>query len=197
MASGGAASPTDELDHVQFSVPELAAAVDVAQAVGTYVLAHAYGPGAIQTCVKAGVRSIEHGNFRDEATADQMLAADDVFLVPTVITYELLARREAGDGWTPDMVRKIRQGLTGAYDSLGLAYEKGLRIGSGSDVLAEMQGDKGKEIACQARVMRPMNAIIAATRPNAALMRGEKGAGTVEAGKRGRPTVPAAGRPPG
>jgi imidazolonepropionase-like amidohydrolase len=184
MASGGAASPTDELDHVQFSVPELAAAVDVAGAVGTYVLAHAYGPGAIQNCLKAGVRSIEHGNFLDEATADQMLAADDVYLVPTVITYELLAAREAGDGWTPDMVRKIRQGLTGAYDSLGLAYEKGLRIGSGSDVLAEMQGEKGKEIACQARVMGAMNAIIAATRTNAALMRLEKEVGTVEEGKR-------------
>ena len=184
MASGGAASPTDELDHVQFSVEELAAAVDVAGAVGTYVLAHAYGPRAIQNCLKAGVRSIEHGNFLDEATADQMLASDDVYLVPTVITYELLATREAGDGWTPDMVRKIRHGLTGAYDSLGLAYEKGLRIGSGSDVLAEMQGEKGKEIACQARVMGAMNAIIAATRTNAALMRIEKEAGTVEEGKR-------------
>src|SRR5438034_4839741 len=184
MASGGAASPTDELDHVQFSVPELAAAVDVAGAVGTYVLAHAYGPRAIQNCVKAGVRSIEHGNFLDEATADQMLAADDVFLVPTVITYELLGAREASDGWTPDMVRKIRQGLTGAYDSLGLAYEKGLRIGSGSDVLADMQGEKGKEIACQARVMGAMNAIIAATRTNAALMRMEKEVGTIEEGKR-------------
>ena len=184
MASGGAASPTDELDHVQFAVEELTAAVEVAGAVGTYVLAHAYGPRAIQNCLKAGVRSIEHGNFLDEATADQMLAADDVFLVPTVITYELLARREAGDGWTPDMVRKIRQGLTGAYDSLGLAYEKGLRIGSGSDVLADMQGDKGKEIACQARVMGAMNAIIAATRTNAALMRIDKDVGTVEEGKR-------------
>jgi imidazolonepropionase-like amidohydrolase len=184
MASGGAASPTDELDHVQFSVPELAAAVDVAGAVGTYVLAHAYGPGAIQNCVKAGVRSIEHGNFLDEATADQMLAAGDVFLVPTVITYELLAAREAGDGWSADMVRKIRQGLTGAYDSLGLAYEKGLRIGSGSDVLADMQGEKGKEIACQARVMGAMNAIIAATRTNAALMRIDKEVGTIEEGKR-------------
>ena len=184
MASGGAASPTDELDHVQFAVEELTAAVEVAGAVGTYVLAHAYGPRAIQNCLKAGVRSIEHGNFLDEATADQMLAADDVFLVPTVITYELLARREAGDGWTPDMVRKIRQGLTGAYDSLGLAYEKGLRIGSGSDVLAEMQSDKGKEIACQARVMGAMNAIIAATRTNAALMRIDKDVGTVEEGKR-------------
>jgi imidazolonepropionase-like amidohydrolase len=184
MASGGAASPSDELDHVQFSVGELAAAVAAAGAVGTYVLAHAYGPRAIQNCLEAGVRSIEHGNFLDEATADRMLTADDVYLVPTIITYELLSARDAGDGWTPDMVRKIRQGLTGAYDSLGLAYEKGLQIGSGSDVLAEMQGEKGKEIACQARVMGAMQAIIAATRTNAALMRIEKETGTVEEGKR-------------
>jgi len=184
MASGGAASPSDELDHVQFSVDELAAAVDAAGAVGTYVLAHAYGPRAIQNSLKAGVRSIEHGNFLDEATADQMLAAGEVFLVPTIITYELLSAREAGDGWTADMVRKIRQGLTGAYDSLGLAYEKGLRIGSGSDVLAEMQRERGKEIACQARVMGAMHAIIAATRTNAALMRVDKQVGTVEEGKR-------------
>ena len=184
MASGGAASPSDELDHVQFSVDELAAAVEAAGAVGTYVLAHAYGSRAIQNCLTAGVRSIEHGNFLDEATADRMLAAKDVFLVPTIITYELLAAREAGDGWTPDMVRKIRQGLTGAYDSLGLAFEKGLQIGSGSDVLADMQGERGKEIACQARVMGAMNAIVAATRTNAALLRIEKEVGTIEPGKR-------------
>ena len=184
MASGGAASPTDELDHVQFSVEELSAAVDVAGAVGTYVLAHAYGPRAIQNCLAAGVRSIEHGNFLDEETADRMLAAADTYLVPTIITYELMSRLEAGDGWTADNVRKIRQGLTGAYDSLGLAFEKGLRIGSGSDVLAEMQGERGREIACQARVMGAMNAIIAATRANAALMRVEKEVGTIEEGKR-------------
>ena len=162
----------------------LSAAVDVARGVSTYVLAHAYGPRAIQNCLKAGVRSIEHGNFLDEETADQMLAAGDTFLVPTVITYELLSRREAGNGWSEANVRKIRQGLTGAYDSLGLAYEKGLKIGSGSDVLADMQKDKGREIACQARVMGSMAAIIAATRTNAELMRIEKEVGTVEEGKR-------------
>lgn len=184
MASGGAASPTDELDHVQFSVEELGAAVNVARAVGSYVLAHAYGPLAIQNCLQAGVRSIEHGNFLDEKTADQMLENDDIYLVPTVITYEVLSRMEPGPGWSIDNVRKIRQGLTGAYDSLGLAYEKGLRIGSGSDVLAEMQGEKGKEIACQARVMGAMNAIIAATRINAALVRMQDEIGTLETGKR-------------
>ena len=183
MASGGAASPTDELTHTQFSVEELAAAVEVARAVDTYVLAHAYGPRAIQNSLKAGVRSIEHANLLDEETADQMLAADDTYLVPTIITYELLARQELSSGWTEVNQRKIRQGLDGAYTALELAFEKGLRIGSGSDVLAEMQPQKGREIACQARVMGAMAAIVAATRTNAELMKIASEVGTVEEGK--------------
>jgi imidazolonepropionase-like amidohydrolase len=183
MASGGAASPTDELTHVQFSVEELAAAVDVARAVDTYVLAHAYGPQAIQNCLEAGVRSIEHGNLLDEETADRMLAADDVFLVPTIITYETMARHEIGAGWTDVNRRKIKQGLDFAYQALELAYEKGLRIASGSDVLAEYQSHKGREIACQARVMGAMGALISATRTNAELLRMSDRIGTLEEGK--------------
>jgi imidazolonepropionase-like amidohydrolase len=183
MASGGAASPTDELTHTQFSVEELAAAVDVARAVDTYVLAHAYGPRAIRNSLEAGVRSIEHANLMDEETADRMLAAEDAYLVPTIITYELLADQELSSGWTEVNRRKIRQGLSGAYTSLELAFEKGLRIGSGSDVLAQMQPQKGREIACQARVMGAMGAIVAATRTNAQLLRVASEVGTLEEGK--------------
>jgi imidazolonepropionase-like amidohydrolase len=184
MASGGAMSPSDELDHTQFSVEELAAAVDVARAVGSYVLAHAYGPTAIQNCLKAGVRSVEHGNFMDEETADQMAEATDAYLVPTVITYEMIAAHGTGDGISEDNLRKIKRGLAGAYDALGLAFEKGLRIASGSDLLGSMQPHKGREVALQARIMGAMNAIIAATRTNAELMRLDREVGTVEEGKR-------------
>lgn len=44
----------------KFSVEELRAAVDVATAGGTYVMAHVYGPKAIRNCLGAGVRSIEY-----------------------------------------------------------------------------------------------------------------------------------------
>jgi imidazolonepropionase-like amidohydrolase len=184
MASGGAMSPSDELDHTQFSVEELAAAVDAAQAVGTYVLAHAYGPTAIQNCLEAGVRSVEHGNFMDEETADRMAEAGDAYLVPTVITYEMIAAHGTGEGVSEDNLRKIKRGLEGAYDALGLAFEKGLRIASGSDLLGSMQPHKGREIALQARVMGAMNAIVAATRTNAELMRLDREVGSVEVGKR-------------
>ncbi len=184
MASGGAMSPTDELDHTQFSVDELSAAVEVARDAGTYVLAHAYGPAAIQNCLRAGVRSIEHGNFLDEETADRMRAAPDTFLVPTIITYELIAAHGARDGVTEANLRKIQKGLSGAYDALALAQQKGLRIGSGSDLLASMQPNKGRELACQARAMGAMGAIVAATRTNAELFRLQHEVGTVEEGKR-------------
>ena len=184
MASGGAMSPSDELDHTQFTVEELAGAVDAARAVGTYVMAHAYRPAAIQNCLKAGVRSVEHGNFMDEETADRMGEAADTYLVPTIITYEMIAAHGIGDGVSEDNLRKIKRGLAGAHDALGLAFEKGLRIASGSDLLGSMQPHKGREIGLQARTMGAMNAIIAATRTNAELMRIDQEVGTVEEGKR-------------
>ena len=39
---------------------ELRAAVDVATAGGTYVMAHVYGLKATRNCLGAGVRSIEY-----------------------------------------------------------------------------------------------------------------------------------------
>src|SRR3989338_10409183 len=57
MASGGAMSPSDELDTTQFTVAEMRAAVEEAQAVGKYVLSHAYSDTAVRNAIAAGVRS--------------------------------------------------------------------------------------------------------------------------------------------
>jgi imidazolonepropionase-like amidohydrolase len=54
---------------------ELTAIVQEARAAGTYVAAHAYTPAAIQRALAAGVRSIEHGNWLDDATARMMAGA--------------------------------------------------------------------------------------------------------------------------
>src|SRR5512136_248093 len=59
----------------KFSVEEIRAAVEVAEAAGTYVMAHAYAPRAIRNALAAGVRSIEHGNLLDEETAGLMAKA--------------------------------------------------------------------------------------------------------------------------
>ena len=51
--------------------------------------AHAYTPAAITRALQCGVKSIEHGNWLDEETADAM-AARGAVLVPTTVTYQAL-----------------------------------------------------------------------------------------------------------
>ena len=72
MAGGGVASPTDKITNLQFCHDEIKALVEVAGTYHTYVTAHAYTPEAIQTCIKIGVKGIEHGNLLDEETAELM-----------------------------------------------------------------------------------------------------------------------------
>ncbi|NIY62410.1 prolidase [Streptomyces malaysiensis] len=91
MASGGAMSPTDDLEAVQYTPEELRAAVTAARSAGTYVMAHAIAPEAIRNCVDAGVRSIEHGNLIDDETA-KLMAEAGTFLVPTMAVVDLTER---------------------------------------------------------------------------------------------------------
>ncbi|MGH2604393.1 MAG: amidohydrolase family protein, partial [Dehalococcoidia bacterium] len=129
MASGGAMSPADELEHTQLSVEEIAAAVEVARAARTYVLAHAYHPRAVLNAVEAGVRSIEHGNFLDEETAARMAAAG-AFLVPTLVTYEQIDLGGAAAGVPTHQLEKIRAVRRAGDESVRIARAAGVRIGS-------------------------------------------------------------------
>eukprot|EP00877_Chromochloris_zofingiensis_P001778 jgi/Chrzof1/11600/Cz06g01200.t1 len=106
MASGGVSSPTDRLSNTQFSLEELRAIVEEAQAAGTYVCAHAYMPAAIKRALACGVRSIEHGNWLDEECA-QMLVDNGAFLVPTTITYAALQQDGVEAGMPAEQVAKV------------------------------------------------------------------------------------------
>src|SRR5271169_154085 len=97
MASGGVASPYDPVWNLQYSNEEMRAIVEEARGWHTYVLAHAYTPEAIRRAIDNGVRSIEHANLIDTATAGHVAAAG-AFVVPTLVTYDTLHRfgRELG-----------------------------------------------------------------------------------------------------
>ena len=73
MAGGGVASPYNPIESIQYTEPEIRAAVEAAENWGTYVTVHAYTPRAIRQAVAAGVKCIEHGHLIDEPTA-QLLA---------------------------------------------------------------------------------------------------------------------------
>lgn len=182
MASGGAMSPADELDTTQYTVAELRAAVEEAQAANTYVLAHAYSGAAVLNAVDAGVRSIEHGNLIDEAAARALRDAG-AFLVPTMITYEAIWREGKAYGIGEHQLQKINLAREKSVESLALARRLGLKIGSGSDLLGDMMAYRAHELELKAQVLTPMEVLVSATRTNAELFRMQDRIGTVEPGK--------------
>ncbi len=182
MASGGVASPTDPIDATQFTQAEMRAAVEEAETRGTYVLAHAYHPKSITHCLEAGVRSIEHGNLLDEESAARMAKAG-AFLVPTLITYDVLAEGGQGLGLSSYQVQKLHQVWKAGEEAVRIAKAAGVRIGSGSDLLGPAMNQKARELVIKSRILSPMEAIISATRTNAELFGLENDIGTVEEGK--------------
>jgi len=182
MAGGGCMSPTDEIEHTQFTVEEMAAACYEARAVGKIALAHVYTPDGIINAVRAGVRSIEHGNFIDEAAAACMRNAGAYF-VPTLTTYFLISAHGAAENIPQRMIDKINKAKDRGLESLAVARDAGLRICSGSDVLSSMQPFKSMELGLKAQVLGAHAAILSATRTNAELFGMADQIGTVEAGK--------------
>lgn len=188
MASGGAMSPSDGLRAVQFSVAELRVAVEEADNVGTYVLAHAYTPEAIQRCIEAGVRCIEHANLVDAETA-KLLAKNGVAVTPTVVTYEQLYEHGDSHGVPQHNLEKISVAYESSLNALKLLRDADVRIGLGSDLLGSQATQRLRSLVLHSKVLGPQRTLISATRQNAENLGVSDITGTLEAGKSADITV--------
>lgn len=72
MSSGGVASAFDPWQLDAYSAEEIRAAVEVADAYGSYVMSHAYSKKSIMRCLENGVKTIEHGFMFDAEIAKLM-----------------------------------------------------------------------------------------------------------------------------
>jgi imidazolonepropionase-like amidohydrolase len=72
MSSGGVASAFDPWQLNAYSAVEIRAAVEVAEAYGSYVMSHAYSKKSILRCLNNGVKTIEHGFMFDGDVARVM-----------------------------------------------------------------------------------------------------------------------------
>jgi imidazolonepropionase-like amidohydrolase len=73
MSSGGVVSQFDPWQLDAYSAEEISAAVEIAEAYGSYVMSHAYSKRSIMRCLENGVKSIEHGFMFDEDVANLMV----------------------------------------------------------------------------------------------------------------------------
>ncbi|WP_043618799.1 metal-dependent hydrolase family protein [Nonomuraea candida] len=176
MASGGVASPTDRIDSTQYSMDELRAIVEEAEAANRYVAAHAYTARAVNRALEAGVRSIEHGNLLDD-TSVELFLRHEAFLVPTLVTYWALKEEGMEFGLPERSWRKVDEVLEAGLVALERASRGGVRMAYGTDLLGGMHRHQNQEFRLRAEVQRPIDVLRAATTGAAELvgMAGEIG----------------------
>lgn len=167
MAGGGVASLYDPLDSTQFSERELRAAVEAADDWGTYVMVHVYTPRGIQRALRAGVKSIEHGQLADEETV-RMMAGEGAWwsLQPFLQdedanVYPDAARRESQ--------RQVAEGTVRAYE---MAQRFNVKTAWGTDILFSPKNTPNqlRHLAKLTRFYDPLTVLAMATGHNGELL---------------------------
>ena len=181
MANGGVSSPTDPIDFMGFAIDEMEVAVEEAANACTYVAGHLYTDKAINRALDAGVYSIEHANLIKRETAKRIVK-DGAVVVPTNVTYDLLAREGARFGLPPASVAKVADVLEAGLEALSILHEEGVLMGYGSDLLGGMQPWQSDEFTIRGRFMPAHDVIRSATLDAAKLMRMEGRIGTIAPG---------------
>jgi imidazolonepropionase-like amidohydrolase len=122
MATGGNLTPVGPKPWIaQFNADQIRVAVQEASMRGKHVAAHAHGVDGIRCAVEAGVDTIEHCSFQtgdfslaaptprkiDMDTIDQ-IAAQGIFVCPTVSGMVWKIRDMVGPGWVDSMLERLR-----------------------------------------------------------------------------------------
>lgn len=100
--------------------------IETAHDAGLKVMAHGNGDRTVQAALNAGVDTLEHGNYMEEETLCQ-LAESETIWVPTFSPIGNLV----GCGRFPD--EQVRAILKRQQEAVQFAFERGARIGLGSD----------------------------------------------------------------
>ncbi len=183
MLSGGIASPTDRLTNSQFSEEEIRAAVEEAEMAGLYCTGHSYTARAVNRALKCGVRSLEHCNLIDERSVE-LFVKHEAYMVPTLATYESLAREGVEAGLPAAVKDKIFEVLDQGVKALDLAHRGGVKLVYGTDLLGAMHKDQLSEFALRSEVQAPIDIIRSATSTAAELLNEVGQTGVVAEGAR-------------
>jgi imidazolonepropionase-like amidohydrolase len=156
---------------------ELAAVVQVANARGKVVAAHAVSAGAVKMCVRHGVTAIYHAAFCDEEAMDMLEAAKErVFVAPTVGFPYTLVHEADRYGVTFDAKTQARneRELDSIIAGATAMRKRGIRVLPGGDygLFCNPQGTNARDLEHFVKLLgfTPMQTIQAATRLGGQLM---------------------------
>ena len=184
MPSGGVLDESSSVDNAQMTMAELQAVIAAAHDYGFAVAAHAHGAEAIRRAVIAGVDSIEHGTFMDDADM-KLMKEHGTWYVPTIIAGDYVAQKAKIPGYYPAQVAaKAQQVGPRIMATAGKAYRSGVPIAFGTDAGVYPHGENAHEFELMVQSGMPAAfALQAATKNASRLLRMDKDVGSVEAGK--------------
>ncbi|MFZ3342679.1 MAG: amidohydrolase family protein [Terriglobales bacterium] len=183
MASGGVLSHGDNPQASQYTEEEMRTIVEEAHRLGRKVAAHAHGAQAILWAARAGVDSIEHGSYIDDAGIAEM-KKDGTYLVPTLYLGDWFLANAERIGTPAELIAKGRVVIPEARKNIARAFAAGVKVGFGTDAAVYPHGLNAHEFAVMVKLgMTPLGAIQAATVNDADLLGWSDKVGTVEAGK--------------
>lgn len=180
-ASGGVLSKGDDPQASQYTKEEMIAIVADAHRLGRKVAAHAHGAQAILWATEAGVDSIEHGSYIDDASIRAM-KAHGTYLVPTSYLYDWYKE----NGHLPAFyAQKMKDTTAVARANHKRAIAAGVKVALGTDAAVYPHGLNAHEVEVYVREygMTPLQAIQSGTLNAADLMNWSDRVGTLEPGK--------------
>ena len=182
-ATGGVLSNVAGGLNQQMMDDEMRAIVETSRMFGRKVAAHAHGVDGINSALRAGVDSIEHGTFTNDETFKLYRQTGDYYVTTLLAPAAALADGQRG-ALTPAQFEKARQAAGNAEQSFARAIRSGVKIAFGTDTGVSPHGRNAEEFALMVRNgMAPMDAIKSATVNAADLLGKSATIGTIAPGK--------------
>jgi len=180
-ATGGVLSKGDSLQASQYTLEELKAIVADAHRLGLKVAAHAHGAQGILWSSEAGIDSIEHGSYIDDAAIAEM-KKNGTYLVPTLYLEDWILE----NGHLPVFYQqKMKDAVSVAKPNIRHAFQSGVKIALGTDAAVYPHGLNAHEVEVYVRDlgMTPLQAIQSGTINAADLMNWTEKTGSLDPGK--------------
>jgi imidazolonepropionase-like amidohydrolase len=181
-ATGGVLSLGDNPQHSQFTQEEMKTIVADAHRLGRKVAAHAHGAEGIRWAAEAGVDSIEHGSYIDDAGIAAM-KEHGTYLVPTLYLGDWMFENMEQTHMPPPLMAKAREVIPVARKNIAHAFASGVKVALGTDAAVYPHGLNAHEFAVMVKLgLTPLQTIQAGT-INAADLLGWAGkVGSLETG---------------
>jgi imidazolonepropionase-like amidohydrolase len=165
---------------------EIAAVVEVAHAQQKKVAAHAHGAASILMAIAAGVDSIEHASYLDDAGIAAALRHGRVALSMDVYNGDYIDTEGRRMQWPEEFLRKNIETTELQRQAFTRAVKAGIPVVFGTDAAVFPHGLNARQFAIMVeRGMSPLQAIQAATSVAAEYMGWSDRVGAIEAGRFG------------